>query len=133
MAGPGATVRWSDLKDQRLLIPRRDPGAEVLAMLAAKTGSPEPDCIGRQNAGLDRVFALVELGQGVCLAFEGATGVAMPGIMFREVHDQHGPTRAIFHAYWRDGNANPVLGPFIAMFRERYPALLRLRFLTANR
>jgi hypothetical protein len=26
-----------------------------------------------------------------------------------------------------------VLGPFIAMFRERYPALLRLRFLTANR
>ena len=38
-----------------------------------------------------------------------------------------------FHAYWRDGNANPVLGPFIAMFRERYPALLRLRFLTANR
>jgi DNA-binding transcriptional LysR family regulator len=39
----------------------------------------------------------------------------------------------IFHGYWRDGNANPVLGPFIAMFRERYPALLRLRFLTANR
>ena len=88
-------------------------------MLAAKTGSPEPDCIGRQNAGLDRVFALVELGQGVCLAFEGATGVAMPGIMFREVHDQHGPTRAIFHAYWRDGNANPVL----ATFRRKIEAL----------
>jgi hypothetical protein len=54
---------------------------------------------------------------------EGATGLHHESVVYREVHDEDGPTRLNYAAYWRDANNNPTLAPFIAMLRERYPDL----------
>lgn len=55
--------------------------------------------------------------------FEGATGVRYDGVAYREVHDEDGPTRLNFSAYWRHNNTNPTLVPFVAMLGQRYPDL----------
>jgi DNA-binding transcriptional LysR family regulator len=57
------------------------------------------------------------------LALEGATGATYPGVTFREVHDNDGPTRLNFHAHWRQNNDNPSLRPFLDVLREHYPDL----------
>jgi hypothetical protein len=49
--------------------------------------------------------------------------VRYDGVVYREVHDDEGPTRLNFMANWREANGNPTLGPFLAMLRERYPDL----------
>ncbi len=54
---------------------------------------------------------------------EGATGMRFDGVIYREVHETSGPTRLNFSAYWRASNANPTLGSFLGMLRERYPDL----------
>ena len=72
---------------------------------------------------LDRLLTLVGAGWGILLALEGATGAAYPGVSFRELNDIEGPTRLNFRAYWRQGNYNPSLRPFLDVLLERYPDL----------
>jgi hypothetical protein len=45
-------------------------------------------------------------------------------VVYREVHDNDGPTRLGFAAYWRGSNVNPTLTPFVTMLRERFPDLI---------
>jgi len=117
------TVRWYELRNERLLIPHRGPGPEFLKLLAAKTGCPNSCQVVRHDAGLDRLLTLVGAGWGTLLALEGATGATFPGVTFREVHDDGGPTRLGFCACWRQSNSNPAPRSFLNMLRERYPDL----------
>jgi hypothetical protein len=66
---------------------------------------------------------MVSTGYGVLLVLEGATGARYDNVIYREVHDDEGPTRFNFLAYWRLTNSNPALGPFLDILRERYPDL----------
>ncbi len=76
-----------------------------------------------QDSGLDRLLSLVSAEYGALLMLEGATGIRYEGVTYREVHDDDGPTRLKFLAYWRHSNSNPTLTPFLAMLRQRYPDL----------
>jgi DNA-binding transcriptional LysR family regulator len=89
-------------------------------LLISTLREPDPCRIIRHAAALDELISLVGAGWGVLLALEGATGLAYPGVTFREVHDE-GPSRLEFRAFWRATNQNPSLQPFLAMLRERYP------------
>jgi hypothetical protein len=69
------------------------------------------------------LLSLVGAEHGALLMLEGGTGARYDGVVYREIHDDDGPTRLNFAAYWRETNSNPTLGPFLAMLRERYPDL----------
>jgi DNA-binding transcriptional LysR family regulator len=116
-------VRWCDLANERLLLPKRDPGPEFERLLAIKLRSSGPPRIVFQAAGSDLLLNLVSAGYGALLVFEGATGAHYEGVVYRELHDDDGPTRVNFTAYWQEGNNNPALRPFLEILRERYPDL----------
>lgn len=117
------TISWADLKSETLLLPQRGPGPEFLRLIASKLGDHDQARLIRHDVALDRLLTLVGAGWGILLALEGATGVAYPGVIFRGVHDNEGPTRVNFRAYWRRTNCNPSLRLFLDMLRERYPDL----------
>jgi DNA-binding transcriptional LysR family regulator len=116
-------VHWHELKREPLLLPSRGPGPEFSKLLCSKGGANDSLRLLRHDVSLDRLLTLVGLGWGLLLALEGAIGSAQSGVSFREVHDLDGPMRLTFRAYWRQGNSNPSLFPFIEMLRERYPDL----------
>lgn len=116
-------IHWSDLKQESFLLPQRGAGPEFHELLVTKLGTPDPCRLIRHDVALDRLLTLVGAGCGILLALEGATGAVYPGVVFREVHDDHGPTRLTFRTYWRQSNCNPSLRSFLDMLRERYPDL----------
>ncbi|MBH5385010.1 LysR family transcriptional regulator [Bradyrhizobium diversitatis] len=116
-------VHWGELRHETLLLPQHGPGPEFHKLLISKMGCSDHCQLLRHDVALDRLLTLVGAGWGVLLALEGATGVAYPGVVFREVHDAEGPTRLSFRAYWRQANNNPSLRPFLDLLRERYPDL----------
>lgn len=118
-----AMIHWSDLSNERLLIPQRGPGQELEKVLVAKLHYLDPQSILHQDVGLDRLLSLVGAGYGLLPVLEGATGAQYDGVVYREIHDDSGPTRLNFIACWRQTNSNPTLGPFLGMLRERYPDL----------
>lgn len=115
------TVHWHDLKNEPLLLPQRGPGPEFLQLLSDKIGRSGARDFQQHDVALDRFLTLVAAGLGILLALEGATGASYPGVVYREVHDDDGPTRLSFHAIWRQENCNPSLRCFLDMLRERYP------------
>jgi DNA-binding transcriptional LysR family regulator len=116
-------LQWSDLRGEVILQPKRGPGLELSRVLLNKVGSDESCHLVRHDVSLDRLLTLVGAGWGILLALEGATGAAYPGVSFRELNDIEGPTRLNFRAYWRQGNYNPSLRPFLDVLLERYPDL----------
>jgi DNA-binding transcriptional LysR family regulator len=116
-------VHWGELRNEVFLITQRGPGPEFLNLVVSRIGHCDPCRLLRHDVGLDRLLTLVGAGWGILLGLEGATGVAYPGVTYREVHDTDGPTRLAFRAYWRQANCNPSLAPFLDILRERYPDL----------
>lgn len=117
------SIHWNELKQQPLLLPLRGPGPEFLKLLTSKLGISDTCRLHRHDVSLDRLLSLVGAGWGILIALEGATGATYPGVVYREIRDENGPTRLNFKAYWRQANSNPTLKPFLALLRERYPDL----------
>ena len=117
------TVRWSDLRNERLILPIDGPGPELERLLNAKLHDTDPRHILHQDSGLDRLLSLVSAEHGTLLLLEGGTGARYDGVVYREVYDDDGPTRLNFATYWREENDNPTLQRFLDMLRERYPDL----------
>ncbi len=118
-----AVVRWSELVCERILVPRLGPGPELERLIAGKLDGADSVRLSYQDAGLDRLLSLVSAGFGILLLLEGGTGANYDDVVFREVHDDIGPVRLNFAAYWRKTNSNPTLVPFLDLLRERYPDL----------
>ncbi|HVZ06629.1 LysR family transcriptional regulator [Rhodopila sp.] len=116
-------VQWHELRKERLLVPQRGPGPEFMKLLALKIGNPQSYRVIRHDTGLDRLLTLVGVGWGLLLALEGATGATFPGVTFREVYDDDGPSRVGFCTCWKRSNDNPSLQAFLTLLRERYPDL----------
>lgn len=118
-----SVVQWAELRDERLLSSRRDPGPELQHLLMVKLGFHGPHRIVEHEVGMDHLLSLVGAGLGLSLIFEGGTGAIYPGVIYREVHGSDGPTRLDFIACWRHANSNPTLVPFLGLLQERYPDL----------
>jgi DNA-binding transcriptional LysR family regulator len=115
------TVHWHDLRNEPLLLPQHGPGPEFLQLLCGKIGCSDARDFQQHDVSLDRLLTLVGAGLGILLALEGATGASYPGVVYREVHDDDGPTRLGFRAIWRQENCNPSLRCLLDILRERYP------------
>ncbi|MBR1024714.1 LysR family transcriptional regulator [Bradyrhizobium viridifuturi] len=114
-------TRWTDLADEKFLLPQQGPGPELEKLLVAKLrNAVGSERVVHQDSSLDRLLSLVGAGYGALLMFEGATGARYEGVVYREVWDDDGPTRVNFMAYWREANSNPTLGSFLAVLREHY-------------
>ena len=87
-------VYWTDIKDERFLVSRRDPGPEIQDILISKLTSPgSRPLIKWINANRETVLSMVDGKRGITLICESATGNGLPSIVFREVRDGNGPTR----------------------------------------
>ena len=121
--GDQGVVHWPELSNERILLPHRGPGPELEHLLTTKLHYFGAQRILYQDVCLDRLLSLVSTGYGILLVLEGATGARYDNVVYREVHDDDGPTRLNFTAYWRQANSNPTLVPFLDLLRERYPDL----------
>lgn len=116
-------VYWTDLKSERFLMSRRDPGPEIQDLLINKLTSPgDRPLIKPVNANRESILSVVDGNRGITLTCESATGNIMPGVLFREVRDGNGPTRVGYVAYWRQNNDNPALKQFLSLL-QAHPAV----------
>ncbi|MFG1360111.1 MULTISPECIES: LysR family transcriptional regulator [Xanthobacter] len=115
-----AVVRGADLARSRILVNRRDPGPDYETLLRGRLGDRCRCAFVGHDVSLDRLLGLVAAGLGLTLVSEGATTAIHSGITYRELHDDDGPVRIRFAAYWKETNRNPALRPFLDLLRERY-------------
>lgn len=116
-------VYWTDLKNERFLMSRRDPGPEIQDVLINKLTSPgDRPLIKPINAHREDILSVVDGNRGITLTCESSTGNVLPGVVFREVRDGNGPTRVGFVAYWRRNNDNPALKQFLSLL-QAHPAV----------
>lgn len=122
-------TRWADLAGETILIPHNGPGPELERMLMSRLRDYGRQHVLHQEVALDRLLSLVAAEYGPLLMLEGGTGIRRDDVTYREIHDDDGPTRLAFAAYWREANRNPTLAPFLTLLQQRYPDLSDLRSL----
>ena len=116
-------VYWTDLKNERFLMSRRDPGPEIQDILLNKLASPgDRPLIKQIMANSDHILSVVDGNRGITLTCESSAGNVLPGVIFREVRDGNGPTRVGYVAYWRPNNDNPTLKQFLSLLKA-HPAV----------
>ena len=114
-------VHWIDLRKQKILLSRRDPGPELHDLLIAKAALPgDRPKIVRHRAGLANVKSLVGAGFGVTILTEACAGASFPGVIYRELRDGAEPARIGYSAHWRVDNQNPALANLLKILGERY-------------
>jgi DNA-binding transcriptional LysR family regulator len=116
-------VYWTDLKSERFIMSRRDPGPAIQDVLINKLTSPgDRPLIKLVNANNEHILSVVDGNRGITLTCESSTGNLLAGIVFREVRDGNGPTRVGYVAYWRRNNDNPALKQYLTLLRT-HPAV----------
>ena len=116
------TIYWTDLRDERLLLSRRDPGPEFQDLLIAKLASPgDRPKIVHHDVSRGSLWSLVGAGFGITLLTEASVGASFAGVTYKEVRDSAEPTRLCYSAHWRADNENPALASFLKVLGERYP------------
>jgi DNA-binding transcriptional LysR family regulator len=116
-------IYWPDLRKERFIVTRQDPGADLADLVFARLSEPgsRPD-VAIQQVSRDNVINMVSIGGFLTLTTESALGRTMPGVVLREVHESSGQTHHIDYAgYWRSDNSNPILARLLKRIAERYP------------
>ena len=113
-------VYWTDLKNERFLMSRRDPDPEIQDVLINKLTSPgDRPFIKPVNANRENILSFIGGSRGIGLTCESSTGNALPGVVYREVRDGNGPTRVGYVAYWRRNNDNPALKKMLTLLQAQ--------------
>jgi DNA-binding transcriptional LysR family regulator len=115
------SLHWVDLRGEKILLGRRDPGPELHDLLIAKVTSPgDRPKIVRHRAGLANLKSLVGAGFGVTVLTEASAGANFVGVIYRELRDGAEPARIGYSAHWRPDNQNPALANILKILGERY-------------
>jgi DNA-binding transcriptional LysR family regulator len=115
-------IYWTDIRNEKVLLSRFDPGRELESILVSKFVCPEDrPRIEFQGVGRGVIGSLVSAGFGVSLVSESDTSVNLQGLIHRELRDPSGMTRIPFSARWQATNGRPALRNFIKLLEERYP------------
>lgn len=114
-------VHWTDLRNERFLMPVSDPGSEMRDMLVGRlaVSGVKPDIRMRQ-ASRETILSLLGGGSAVSLVCEGSTGACYPDVVYRPIHGEQGPALTGYSGYWRDDNTNPALRRFLGFIKARY-------------
>jgi DNA-binding transcriptional LysR family regulator len=116
-------VYWTDLKEETVLLGRRDPGPAIEELLTAKIALPEDrPRIFSYDVSRESIKSLVGASFGVGLTLEASLGATFDGVVHREIQDGSGPARLGVSASWMPDNENPALTVFLKLLRERYPS-----------
>jgi DNA-binding transcriptional LysR family regulator len=110
-------VVWSDLVAETFLIARRGSGPEARRKIEALLPSGHGARFVEQDVGREAMFNLVGTGLGVAVLAESASGASYPGVVFRPVGSETGPTMVEAAAYWDPKRDNPALRRFLAQLR----------------
>lgn len=115
-------VVWSDLIAETFVIARRGSGPEARRKIEALLPSGHRARFVEQDVGREAMFNLVGTGLGVAVLAESASGASYPGVVFRPVGNETGPTMVEAAAYWDPKRDNPVLRRFLSLLRARHAA-----------
>lgn len=114
-------IYWPDLGGERFLLTERDPGPETRSLILSKLGmlgfAPQIDM---EDITRETSLSAIALGDRVSIIAETASGIQIPGVIFREVFETNGHTRIGYSGYWREDNENPVLRRFLDFVVDRY-------------
>ncbi|MBR0794884.1 LysR family transcriptional regulator [Bradyrhizobium jicamae] len=114
---------WADLRAERLLVTRRDPGSQFQDLLVSKLSSPtDRPKIVLHDVSRGSLRNLVSAGFGITLVTEASVSTNFGGLVYRELRDTGEPTRISYFAHWRPDNENPALANFLKILSERYPS-----------
>ena len=115
-------IYWTDLKGERVLLSRRDPGPELEDLIVAKLASPvDRPTILLHDVSRGSLWNLVGAGFGITLLTEATVGTNFVGVVYKDIRDTTEPTRIGYSAHWRVDNENPALASFLKVLSERYP------------
>lgn len=114
-------VHWTDLRNERFLMPAADPGPEMRDMLVGRlaVSGAKPD-IQMYQASRETILSTLGGGSAVSFVCEGSTGAQYPDVVYRPIHGEQGPALAGYSGYWRDDNGNPALRRFLEFIRVRF-------------
>jgi DNA-binding transcriptional LysR family regulator len=115
-------VLWSELVAETFIIARRGSGPEARKKVEALLPSGHKARFVEQDVGREAMFNLVGTGLGVAVLAESASGASYPGVAFRLVGDDAGPTMVEAAAYWDPRRDNPVLRRFLSLLRAHHAA-----------
>lgn len=116
-------IYWPDLKSERFILPRQDPGIDLADLVRARLSEPgwRPD-VEIHEVGRENVANIVPIGRYVTLTTDTALGRTLEGIVLREVHEVSGNVSHIgYVGYWRNDNSSPALARLMKLIGQRYP------------
>ena len=115
-------VPWAELAAETFLVTRCGAGPEARERIEALLPPGHGARFSEQVIGREAMFNLVGTGLGVAVLAESASGASYPGVVFRPVGNETGPTMLEAAAYWEPKRDNPVLRRFLALLRARQVA-----------
>lgn len=115
-------VQWQDIADETFIATSRGSGPEVREIVQGLLPRGHSARFAAHDVSREGMFNLVGTGLGVAVLAESASGASYPGVVFRPVGDETGPTMVEAAAYWEPRRDNPVLRRFLALLRSRQVA-----------
>jgi DNA-binding transcriptional LysR family regulator len=112
-----ALVLWQDLAGETFIVTSRGSGPEARATVQSLLPDGHTVRFAAHDVGREGMFNLVGAGLGVAVLAESASGASYPGVVFRPVGDETGPTTVDAAAYWDPKRDNPALRRFLAQLR----------------
>ncbi len=114
-------VHWTDLREERFLLPAADPGPAIRDMLLGRlaVSGSKPD-IRVSRSSRETVLSVLGVSSGVSIVCEGSTGAHYPDVVYRPIHGEQGPALTGFSGCWREDNSNPALHRFLGFIKTRY-------------
>lgn len=111
------TLTWADLRSEAFIVRAYGSGPVIYAWLAGKLN---PDGyapnIRQHDVCRESLLGLVGAGYGLTVVAGSATGLVIPGVVFRPVEDADAVVAV--RMAWMKGNENPALGPFLSQARR---------------
>jgi DNA-binding transcriptional LysR family regulator len=119
-------VHWTDLRDQRFILPAADPGPDIRDMLLGRLWKSGADTsIALHAVSREAVLSMIGETDFLSIVCEGSTGTQFPNLVYRPVHGEQGPALITYSGYWREDNGNPALKRFLDLVRRRYALSFR--------
>ncbi|WP_298363124.1 LysR family transcriptional regulator [uncultured Bradyrhizobium sp.] len=116
-------IYWADLRNEKILLSKIDPGRELEDLLISKLVlSDDRPAVERHDVSRGIIKNLTNMGMGLTLVMESDIGASFAGLVYRELQDGTGPSQVDFYAHWRGDNGNPALKRFLSLLAERYPS-----------
>ena len=114
-------VHWTDLRNERFLLPAADPGPAMRDMLLGRlsVSGTKPD-IRMQQSSRETILSVLGDSSGVSLVCEGSTGARCPDVVYRPIDGEQGPALTGYSGCWRDDIGNPALRRFLSFIKSRF-------------